>query len=61
MSNGELVIDLVKRLPEDAFLHEIARKIEFIAGVREGFESFEREGGVTTDEAKKQLSSWLSN
>lgn len=60
MSNRELVIDLVKRLPEDASLHEIAREIEFIAAVREGFDSFERDGGDTPDEAKKKLSSWLS-
>jgi hypothetical protein len=60
MSNREMVIDLVKRLPKDATLHEIAREIEFIAAVREGFESFEREGGITPKEAKKKLASWVS-
>ncbi|MSR64604.1 MAG: hypothetical protein EXS18_02355 [Verrucomicrobiae bacterium] len=60
MSNRELVIDLVNRLPEDASLHDIAREIEFVAAVREGFDSFEREGGVSPEEAKKKLSSWLS-
>ena len=60
MSNRELVLDLVRRLPQDMPLHEIAREIEFIAAVREGFESYEREGGLTPDEAKKQLSSWLT-
>jgi hypothetical protein len=55
-----MVIDQDKRLPKDATLHEVAREIEFIAAVREGFESFEREGGITPKEAKQQLASWLS-
>jgi hypothetical protein len=32
MSNKELVIDLVQRLPDEATLMEIAKEIEFVAG-----------------------------
>ena len=41
MSNREIAIDLIQKLPENASLHEIAQEIEFIAGVREGFEQLE--------------------
>jgi len=58
MSTKQIVQDLLQRLPEDVSLHAVAREIEFIAGVREGFESYEREGGVATEEAKARVSSW---
>ena len=58
MSNKEIVAELLERLPESASLHDIAREIEFIAGIREGFESYEREGGVTIDDAKAHVSAW---
>lgn len=58
MSTKEIVANLLERLPEEVSLHEVAREIEFIAAVREGFESFDREGGVSVDEARARVSSW---
>ena len=58
MSNKEIVAELLERLPESASLHDIAREIEFIAGVREGFESYEREGGIGIEEARVRVSTW---
>ncbi len=60
MSNREIVIDLVKKLPESASLYDIAREIEFIAGVREGFEQMERGEGVTAEEVKAMIPSWIA-
>ncbi len=60
MSTKEIVPGLLERLPEDVSLHELAREIEFIAAVREGFESYEREGGTSTDEARARISSWAT-
>jgi predicted transcriptional regulator len=60
MSNKELVADLVQRLPDDASLLDIAREIEFVAGVREGFAQLDRGEGVPLDEVEKQLPSWIS-
>ena len=42
MSNKEIVEDLLRRLPESASLHDIAREIEFVAGVKEGLAVGER-------------------
>ncbi len=46
MSNQEIAIDLIRKLPGEPSLHEIAREIEFLAAVREGFQQLERGEGV---------------
>ncbi len=55
-----LVIDLMNRLPEQATLRDIARELEFIAGVREGFEQLDRGEGVPIEEVEKRLPSWIT-
>ena len=58
MNNKEIVVDLLDRLPENASLQDIAKEIEFVAAVREGFDSYDREGGVSIDEARVRVSEW---
>jgi hypothetical protein len=53
MSNRELVIDLVNKLPADTSLQNIAREIEFVAGVNEAIAQSDREEGVSVDEARR--------
>jgi predicted transcriptional regulator len=60
MSNRDIAIDLIQKLPENVSLHDIAREIEFIAGVREGFERMERGEGVPADEVRKMVPSWIT-
>ena len=60
MSNRQIVIDLVQKLPDDTSLHEIAREVEFVAGVREGFEQLERGEGVSAEEVKKMIPEWIA-
>ncbi len=60
MSNRELVIDLVKKLPADTPLEEIIEKLEFLAGVQEGREQAKRRQGVSPDEARRLLREWTS-
>jgi len=57
MSNKEIVIDLVHRLPEDTSLQEIAREIEFVAAVREGFAQLDRGEGRPIEEVERMVSS----
>jgi hypothetical protein len=59
MSTKEIVAGLLERLPEGVSLHEIAREIEFVAAVQEGFESYDREGGISVEEARASVSSWV--
>ena len=58
MSTKEIVTDLLGRLPDSASLHDIAQEIEFVAGVREGFASYDREGGVSVEDARERVSTW---
>ncbi|AOS44261.1 hypothetical protein Verru16b_01322 [Lacunisphaera limnophila] len=60
MSSKELVIDLVRRLPDEVSLRDIVREIEFVAGVREGLDSFDKEGGFTVEEARAKLDEWTA-
>ena len=46
MSNREIVINLIEKLPEDMPLQDIAREIELIAGVRQAREEAARGEGV---------------
>ena len=41
MSNREIVIDLLSKLPEDTSLEEIAREIELLAGIKTAREQTE--------------------
>ncbi len=59
MSNREIAIDLIQKLPESVSLHEIARELEFIAGVREGFEQLERGEGMEADKVRELIPSWI--
>jgi predicted transcriptional regulator len=58
MSNKEVVAHLLTRLPEDVSLEQIAREIEFIAGVREGLDELDRGEGVGVAEVEKMIASW---
>ena len=60
MRNRDIAIDLIQKLPQNASLHDIARDIEFIAGVREGFEQRERGEGIPAEEVKKMVPSWIA-
>ena len=53
-------MDLVQRLPAEATLTEIAREIEFVAGVREGLAQLDRGEGVPLEEVEKQFPTWIT-
>ena len=60
MSSRETVIELVKRLPEDMPLAEIAREIELLAGIKTAREQARRLEGVPAEDARKLVDAWLS-
>jgi len=60
VSNKEIVMDLVKRMPENASLHDTAREIEFVAGVREALGELDRGEGVPLEEVEKRLPKWVA-
>jgi predicted transcriptional regulator len=59
MSTKEIVQDLLRRLPENVSLQEIAREIEFISAVREGIGELDRGELVPIEQVETEMSSWV--
>jgi predicted transcriptional regulator len=60
MSDKQLVLDSIERLPEDANLDVIAERVEFLAAIRKGLDQVGRGETVPHEEVKRQLATWLS-
>jgi predicted transcriptional regulator len=60
MSNKQIVSDLLERLPDNITLQDIAKEIEFMAGVREGLDQLDRGEGVPIEEVEKMIASWTT-
>ena len=59
MSTKQIVEDLLQRLPENATLHDVARQIEFVAGVRQGLDELDRGKRIPLDDIERELPSWV--
>lgn len=59
MSDREIVADLLERIPEDASLNDIARRIDFIAGIREALAEADRGELIPLEEVERELPSWI--
>ncbi|MDE3068032.1 MAG: hypothetical protein KGJ60_10845 [Verrucomicrobiota bacterium] len=60
MSDKQLALKSIERLPEDASLELIAERMEFLAAVRKGLDQIERGETIPHEEVKRQLATWLS-
>jgi predicted transcriptional regulator len=60
MSSKELVIEAVRKLPEDATLDEISEEIAILAAIRRGEAAAEAGQVVPHEEVKKRFGSWIS-
>lgn len=60
MSDKQLVMDSIERLPEDASLAVIAERVEFLVAIRKGLDQIERGQTLPHTEVKRQLASWLA-
>jgi hypothetical protein len=58
MSNREIVIDLLSKLPEDTSLEEIAREIELLAGIKTAREQTRRGEGIPAEDTRKLVDTW---
>ena len=59
MTNKQIVEDLLQRIPDGASLHDIAREIEFIAGVRQGLSELDRGERIPVEDVERELPSWI--
>jgi len=60
MSNRELVIDLVSKLPEDTSLEAILDEIEMVAGIKRGLAQAKRREGISIEKARLLVKEWSS-
>ena len=59
MTDKEIVHDLLRRLPDDASLYDIAQKVEFIAAVRQGLAQLdESKDSISIEPLKRELPSY---
>ena len=58
MSNKELVIDVLRRLPEEVSLEEISQEIAILAAIRRGEEALAAGRVVSHAEVKQRSTSW---
>jgi hypothetical protein len=59
MTNKEIVQDLLRRIPDDASLQDIARELEFVAAVRQGLAELDNGDSVSIEEVERELPSWV--
>ncbi len=59
MSSKQIVEELLKKLPDDASLNDIAQEIQFIAGVRQGLDEIDRGERIPIEEIEGELPSWI--
>ena len=59
MTNKKMVQDLLRRIPDDDSLHDIARELEFMAAVRQGLSELDNGDTVAIEEVEEQLPSWI--
>jgi hypothetical protein len=60
MTNKDIVQNLLRRLPDDTSLEDIARELEFIAAVRQGLSELDNGDSVPIEEVEKDLPSWIA-
>ena len=59
LNDKEIVMDLLRRLPDDVTLCQIAQKLEFIAAVRQGLAEFdENKDSISIEQVERELTSW---
>jgi predicted transcriptional regulator len=60
VSDKQLALKTIERLPDDASLDTIAQRLEFVAGIRKGLDQIKKGETVPHEEVKRQLATWLS-
>ena len=60
MSNRQIVIELVTRLPEDTPLEEIARQIDLLSGIEAARQQVRNREGIPAEEARKLVDAWVA-
>src|SRR5689334_615190 len=58
LTDKEFVMDLLRGLPDDVTIYDIAQRLEFVAAVRQGLVDVEAGRCVSIEQIERDLSSW---
>ena len=61
MSDKDVVLELVRKLPEDSTLHQISKEIAFLAGIRAAEEQAERGDLIDHERIREELQTWIAS
>ena len=61
MSDKELAIQSIGRLPASATLQQIRDRVAFLAAIKEAEESLDRGEGIPHEKVKEQISAWAKS
>jgi predicted transcriptional regulator len=60
MSEKQVALETIQRMPETATLNEITQRLEFLAAVQKGLDQVKSGEVVPHEQVKKELASWLA-
>jgi hypothetical protein len=60
VTNREIVIGLLSRLPEDTPLEDIAHEIELLAGIQVARDQVRRRLGIPAEDARGLVEAWVT-
>jgi hypothetical protein len=58
MSSKEVAIEVIRNLPDEASLMDIAQELEFVAGIRQGAAELDRGEGISAEQILLQIPIW---
>ena len=61
MSDKQIVIDAVRKLPEDAKLDDIVANLELLAKIREGHADADAGRVIPHEQVKREFRSWITS
>ena len=59
MSGKAKALEVMREMPDEATLSDIAERLRFIAGVQEGLDQLDRGEKIPHEEVKKRFHSWF--
>ncbi|MEW6304222.1 MAG: hypothetical protein AB1705_12165 [Verrucomicrobiota bacterium] len=60
MSDKQIVLEALHRLPDDLTFRDIAEEVAFLAALREGEEQIKQGKIISNEEMRRRLDSWFS-
>jgi predicted transcriptional regulator len=58
MTQKEIVLDVVRNLPDDASIRQITDRLEFLSAIQAGLDQLDRGEGIPHEAVKRELAAW---